>query len=210
MHGIKALLFDVDGTLLDTREFIFQATEHALSTYGYPVPERAAMARLVGKPIAEYYFILTGSPDTMRLQSAHREFQLANQHLSVLYPHTIETLATLRERGYIFAAVTTRSNKTSLKSLHLAGIDKFFATIVSAEDASEVKPHPEPVLKALAQLHEPAEQAVMIGDSDVDVEAGKKAGTKTIRATYGFHTERLYEMMPDFFINDISELTDIL
>lgn len=60
MQKITTLLFDVDGTLLDASEFILQATEHALATFNYPIPERSVIAKNVGKPFPEYYFALTG------------------------------------------------------------------------------------------------------------------------------------------------------
>ncbi len=206
MAQTQALLFDVDGTLLDTRDFILSATEHALATFGFPVPDRSIIANLVGKPFPEYYEKLTGLADSTALQKAHRDFQLSHLHLSVLFPNTLNTLTTLKERGYKLAVITTRSKITSLETLRQAGIDNLFEIIISGEDASEVKPHPAPLFKALEKLALLPASAVMIGDSHLDIQAGKNAGTKTIRATYGFHTDQLHETAPDHIINDIQEL----
>ncbi len=209
MKKTQALLFDVDGTLLDTKKFILQATEHALSIHGYPVPEQSTIAKLVGKPLPEFYKILTGVEDQSPLQKSHRDFQLANLHLSVPFANTVKTLNVLHNRGYKMAVATSRSKITALEILQQAGLNEFFEIIVSAEDAAEQKPHPAPLLHALEKLNIAPNLAAMIGDSDVDVEAGKNAGTATVRVTYGFHTERLHETAPDFIIDDIGELLNI-
>jgi pyrophosphatase PpaX len=210
MNTTTALLFDVDGTLLDTRDFIIKATEHALATHGHPVPERSVIARLVGQPFDQYYETLTGLKDNKVLQDTHRIFQLANLHLSVLFPGVVETLVYLKNKGYELAVVTTRSKKTSLETLRQAQIDPFFNVIISAEDATEVKPHPAPLFKALEGLGVAPQNAIMIGDTQLDVLAGKNAGTQTVRVTYGFHTDNLHEPEPDFIINTINELQTIL
>ncbi len=207
---MKALLFDVDGTLLDTREFILQATEHALKTHGYTVPQRAELSKHVSKPLGKVYQDITGQAEVGELENTHREFQLANLHLSVPFLNTVETLKTLKERGYRMAIVTTRSRKTSVKTLELAGVDIFFDTIISKEDTPAVKPDPTPLLKALEQLGCTPAEAIMIGDSELDVQAGKNAGTQTVRVTYGFHTEHLHDPKPDYIIDEIGKLTTIL
>ncbi|MDO8430629.1 MAG: HAD-IIIA family hydrolase [Candidatus Taylorbacteria bacterium] len=211
MKDITTLLFDIDGTILDTREFILQATEYALSGLGFPVPERSVITKFVGIPFPGYYLKLGASlEDTDKLVEKHREFQYSNFNLAILFPNAIETLKILKEKGYKLAAVTSRSKKTSHQTLVDAGIFDLFDIVISFEDAKELKPHPAPLLKALEHLKEMPKNAVMIGDSNLDIEAGKNAGTKTIRATYGFHSDNLRNPEPDFFIKDIKELLDLL
>jgi pyrophosphatase PpaX len=211
MEKITRLIFDVDGTLLDTQEFIFQATEHALATLGYFVPERSIIAKNVGKSFPEYYFSLTNSKkDIDKLIDTHRAFQYLNFNLSKLFPNTLETLTTLKNKGYKLAVVTTRSKKTSHQTLIDSNIFNLFNIVISGDDAKKIKPDPEPLLMALEFMQELPEKAIMIGDSYVDIQAGKNAGTKTIRATYGFHIDKLHEPEPDFFISDMSDLLKLL
>lgn len=211
MEEITALLFDVDGTILDTREFILQATEHSLAAFGYSIPERSVMKKHVGKPFSEYYLSLTGSnTHVSALMEAHRNWQYSHYHVSVLYPNAFETLHMLKEKGYTIAAVTTRGNPSSSQTLIDAGIHDVFDVIISGTDAPEQKPSPVPLFKALEHLSGSPETAVMIGDSHLDIEAGKNAGTKTIRATYGFHSENLHNPEPDFFIDDIKDLLSLM
>ena len=211
MDKVTTLLFDIDGTVLNTDEFIVQATEHALRTLGYSVPDRSVINKTIGIPFPEYYIILSGSDDKVdALVEAHRDFQYKNYHLVKLFPNSLATLKTLKEKGYKMAAVTSRSNKTSIQTLIDAGIFDLFDTIVSFEDAHARKPDPAPLFKALEYFNEVPDNAVMIGDSDLDVQAGKNAGTKTIRAVYGFHAENLHNPEPDYIIKDIGELLTIL
>ncbi len=211
MKDITTLLFDIDGTVLNTDEFIVQATENALRTVGYSVPDRSVINKTIGIPFPEYYIILSGASDKIdALVEAHRNFQYQNYHLVKLFPNSLATLKTLQEKGYKMAAVTSRSNKTSIQTLVDAGIFDLFDKIISFEDAHARKPDPAPLLKALEYFHELPENAVMIGDSDLDIQAGKNAGTKTVRAVYGFHAENLHNPEPDFIIKDIGELLETL
>ena len=207
MKGINTILFDLDGTLLDTDEFIIQATEHALSSLSYPVPDRLTIRKTMGNPFPNYYFILAGeSADAGRLVEMHREFQYANYNLVKPFPNTLETLSKLKEKGYKLGIVTARSEKTSYQTLKDSGIYHLFDGIISWEDVEKHKPDPDPVLKALKLLNALPSEAVMVGDSHFDIEAGFNAGTKTVRVTYGFHTDNLNNPKPDFIISDIKDL----
>ena len=211
MKEITTLLFDIDGTVLDTSEFILQPTEHALASVGYPVPSREVIKSKVGIPFPEYYIELTGSDkDADVLVDIHRAFQRENFRLAKIFPGALETLQYLKNKGYKLAAVTGRSNQTSLQTLKDAGVFDLFDVVLSKESTIEQKPHPAAILKALEHFSEVPERVVMIGDSHLDILAGKNAGTKTIRVTYGFHADNLHDPEPDFFIDDITELLSIL
>ena len=209
MLHARALLFYIDGTVLDTRELIIQATEHALSSCGYPVPERLHTAREVGKPIEEFYRNLSGFADVDPFITPHRAFGYSNLNLSVPFPNSVKTLSALQERGFKIGAVTSRSH-TSVETLKRAGAADFFGVVISPDDTPVHKPEPTPLFMALKVLGERPGEAVMIGDSDLDVQAGKNAGMKTIRARYGFHSDNLHNPEPDAIIGDISELLNLL
>lgn len=210
MRDIKALLFDIDGTVIDTREYILQAFEYSLSKHGIDIPNREIIGALIGKPLDEIYRDLTSLEDTSSFEKAHGEFQLNNLHLSKVYPNTVFTLRTLKNRGFRLAAVTSRFKETVLETLKKEDMLDAFEYIVFGDQLPEIKPHPAPLFKALEILETLPSQAIMIGDSDVDIEAGKNAGTGTIRATYGFNINRLHETNPDFIVDDIVDLIDIL
>jgi len=210
MRILKATLFDIDGTLLDTSEFIFQAYEHTLDKYGYPQKSREEIAMLIGKSLEVCYKMLTGIDDVQELSEAHREFQLGHLHLSKAYPKTHNTLETLRSAGIKIAAITTRSKASALKTLELAGLCKYMDYTIALEDVENLKPHPEPLIKTLNYLGVLPENAAMIGDTDVDILAGKNAGTVTVGVTYGFHGRRIIESDPDHVVDDIAEIIPLV
>ncbi|MBX9765177.1 HAD family hydrolase [Patescibacteria group bacterium] len=207
MTGIKALLLDVDGTILDTREYIFQATEHAFAENGLPVPTREMMAKAAGKSFDEYIFFLAGTRDInpLPIQTSHRVFQLERLDLSGPFPGALEVLTELKSRGYKLAAITNRGRTTGQPTLAHAGIAPLLDVTLFSEDAPELKPSPVPLQIALERMHLVPEEAVMVGDADVDIEAGKRAGVKTIHATYGFHLGA-GTIEADMTLDDIKEL----
>jgi pyrophosphatase PpaX len=207
---IKAVLFDIDGTLLDTTEFIYQAFEHTIKKFGLPNTSRETLSKLIGKPLEDCYAAIISSDETTHLVEAHRLYQEKNLHLSIPFPDTVTTLQHLKEQHIQLVAISTRSKRTSLATLELAGIVSFFDLVISREDISKQKPDPEGIQKALKFLMLKPKEAMMVGDTDVDVNAGKNAGVQTIGATYGFHKEKVTESNPDYVIHSIKEILPIL
>lgn len=213
MQEFKAALFDIDGTLLDTSEFIFQAYEYTLKKFGLAPRTRSEVAALIGKPLETCYELLApdvGIKAIPELAKTHRFFQGKHLDLSKPYPGTAETLAALKGAGIKIAAVTTRQRSSSVKTMALAGISRFIDFVVALEDVTHLKPDPEPVLKALAYLNVQPVDAIMTGDSDVDIFAGKNAGTATVGVTYGFHGKRIADCNPDYIIDSIEEIVPVI
>jgi len=207
--NIKAVLFDVDGTLLDTNEYIYQAFEHSLDLHYEPM-SREILQKVMGKPLEECYRILTEQEDVTELANAHHVFQVENPHLSMPFPNTLKILKQLKKDNYSIAAVTTRARNTAEDTLDESGILPFLDYFVAIDDVANPKPHAEPVMKAVNYFGIDPAEAMMVGDSDVDVMAGKNAGVLTVGVSYGFHGESIVEADPDFVIDDISEIVEIL
>ncbi|MDP2211114.1 MAG: HAD-IA family hydrolase [Candidatus Aquicultor sp.] len=210
MQVFEAILFDVDGTLLDTSEFIFQAFEYSLERAGFPKKSREEMSRLVGKPLDLCYEILTGVADVTELSAMHRAFQVEHIDLAQAYPGTRETLETLKESGLRIGAVTTRARASTLKTLSFTGLATYLDHVVAFEDVENLKPHPEPILKTLGVLNSRPAAAVMVGDTDVDIAAGRNAGTLTVGVTYGFHGLEILKSCPDHIIDDIAAILPLV
>ena len=210
MQQIKAVLLDVDGTILDTKEFIFLAFEHAFASQGLTHLSRKDLDAVMGRPLEECYQILAPEVDYVLLCDAHREFQVKNMLLVQPFPNTLSTLLTLKEMGMKLATISTRKIQ-ALQSLDAANITNLFDTIITGHDVTNFKPHPEGIHLALERLGVSAKEAVMVGDSDADVLAGKNAGTTTIGATYGLSApDILKKADPDYLIHDIGEVLSIL
>lgn len=202
------VLFDIDGTLLDTREFVHAGFEHAFALFGVEAPARDVIAPHIGRPLEQIYAEFGSVERVADFIEAHRSFQVANLHLSVIYPGTAETLELLRSEGVRMAAVTSRSRRSSFATLELAGIDAYFEAVISAEDTAVLKPDPAPLLLALERMAvEPAPGSLaMIGDTHNDVHAGKAIGAFTVGVTFGFHGAEVAHAEPDAVIHDIRDL----
>lgn len=210
LKDIRAVLFDLDGTLLDSTELILQAYEHTITTNGLPHKTRKEIIVTFGKPLEECYSILFPNENIKQLMETHIVFQTNNLEIIKPFENVKKTLASLKHKGLKIAAVTTRSKRTTVKSLEINDLDKFFDIIISREDVVNPKPHSEPLLKALAYLKFHPSQAIMVGDTVIDVQAGKNAGTKTIAVSYGMHSDSIRRAKPDFIIDTISQLQAIL
>ncbi len=201
------VLFDIDGTLLDTREFVLASFEFAFVSLGFAPPTREMLVPQIGRRLEDIYADFAGGEFADDLTEIHRSFQTANLNLAVAYEGVPETLASLDAEGVRMAAITSRSRRTSIHSLDRAGIGRFFDTVISAEDTPALKPDPAPLLAALEALGlTPDAGVAMVGDTAHDIQAGRAIGALTIAAAYGFHGDTVHEATPDVLINDIAEL----
>lgn len=207
----SAVLFDVDGTLLDTREFVFSGFEHAFFMCGFAPPTREVLNLEIGRTLEQIYTDFCGPDFVDELTEHHRSFQAANLHLAVPYEGTLQTLEALKTAGFRMAAVTGRSRRTSLSTLERAGIQPFLDVVISLEDTPAVKPDPAPFRAALdaLDLATPTTVAV-VGDTPQDIAAGRALGAFTVAATYGFHSDAVLRADPDASISDIRELPALL
>ncbi len=209
MPKIRSVLFDIDGTLLDSFEFLYGAFEHAFDMHGIARMPRNEMRSYIGPPLEQVYAAMVPGCDAASMTEAHRQFQETHLDLIKLFPDTVFTLDELARRNIKLAAITTRSRRTSVRSLEVNHIATYFDIVLSAEDVSEHKPAPEPLIKALEAISMRAYEAIMVGDTSADILAGKNAGTKTAAALYGFGGGTLLELKPDYVIRELKELLDI-
>jgi len=145
---MKAILFDVDGTLLDTTEYIYKAFEYSLKKHHKPL-KREYIGTIMGKPLEECYRILTSIDDVSQLAQSHNDFQKQNPHLSVPFPNTLKVLRSLKKSNYHIAAVTTRKKNTAIETLQQSGLFQYLDYIVTIDDVVYPKPHPESIQRAL-------------------------------------------------------------
>ena len=209
---IQAIIFDIDHTLLDTEQFIFQAYLHTLKKYKLPSITTQDLRKLMGQSLESTYEKLAPHIDIDKLSETHRSWQAKNLHLAKPFPHTLKTLKEIKDHGLKIAAVTTRSVRNSEETLKTTGIMPHIDVVISKEHVNpdELKPHPRPVLLALEKLKISASKAIMVGDTIYDVEAGKRAGTYTIGVTYGSSGIEIKNSNPDYVIDDIADIISII
>jgi len=207
-----AALFDVDGTLLDSTDYVIGAIEYVLRLHGRTPPMRREIGLVLGPALTDCYRALAPDLDPALLCAEHRAWQKERVGKMPVrpYPRVIETLQRLRAAGVRCAAVTARSKVSSLGTLENAGLAHLLEFLLSAEDTPRTKPHPDPLLAALERMRLAASQAVFVGDTEADIVAGRAAGMVTVGALYGFFGEALATAKPDYLIRDIAELTPLV
>lgn len=208
-----AVLFDLDGTLIDSIELILGSMRHAFSRCDRTVPSDDEWLTGVGIPLRTMFHRYAASDvEIDELIAAYREHQLANHDSLVrCYDEVPETLGALALAGHPLAVVTSKGDMLAKRGLELVGIASHFETIISCDSCTRHKPHPEPVLTALERLGYEPEEALFVGDSVHDIEAGNAAGVETVAALWGpFTREQLAVARPDRFIERIGELVQVL
>ncbi len=226
----RAILFDLDGTLIDTTELILRCFDHTwqtvcgirhsrealLMTFGIPL--REAMRKLLAEANQSVDAQDNEPAETSKhndlvenLLDTYRAFNFAN-HDSIARPFagTKQVISTLCARGYAIGVVTSKGRELALRGLKLCAIDTFVQQAVFLEDTTIHKPRPEPILAALERLQMQAGQAVYVGDSFHDMAAGRAAGVKTIAAAWGpMPRAELEREQPDFIAESMDDLLEI-
>lgn len=208
---IKLLIFDLDGTLADTAQDIADAVNYALKPFvqrTYSVEETKAM---VGSGISRLLAsLLPENSEQNRETVLNRFLEYYSDHVidnTTLYPHVKETLSSLK--GYKKAVVSNKREALSKRVIEGLGIIHFFDVIFGSDSVPEIKPSPVPILTLLERFGASRDEAVIIGDSNYDVEAGRAAGVTTIAVTYGFRKRDVLKEA-DFIIDRFNELLNII
>ena len=209
---LPAILFDLDGTLIDTIELILSSARHAFEEW--PVrPTDEEWVRGIGTPLVQQLRAYAANDDEVALLLArYRQYQ--NEHhdrLTRCYDDVPDVIAALADRGHQMAVVTSKASPIAHQSLAFVGLDHFFPVVVGYDDTARHKPDPEPVRVALSRLGVSPDDAVFVGDSPHDILAGNGADVMTIAALWGpFDREILADARPDHFIECMAELPGVL
>ena len=144
--------------------------------------------------------------------ATYREYNLGHHDTRVRpYPGVIDMVRRIRATGVKTGLVTSKNHHGALRGLALVGLTEAMDVVVGADDVVNPKPHPEPVLKALALLGEPVEGCVFVGDSHHDVHCGRAAGVVTVGVTWGpFDRAHLEIACPDHYCASPAELLQLL
>lgn len=207
---IKTILFDFDGTLIDTNELIYHSFDYTFKKFGYSFTKEEIL-QFNGPPLRETFSQL--NPDLAEEMIRTYRTHNAQHHEAYvkLFPNVKETLEVLREKGFELGVVTAKMREGVKQGMEITGIESYFDTIVTIDDVENPKPHPEPVIKALNKLNAEADTAIMIGDNYHDIIAGNKAGTKTAGVSWSLRgKEYLKQFNPTYMLEDMSDLLAIV
>jgi len=208
---ITTLLFDFDGTLLDTNELIIQTF---LSVLGKRYPGRFAredVLHFIGPSLKQTF----DSIDATLTEDLIKEYRAWNiemhDQMVVEFDGVTETLRKLKSLGIKMAIVSTKRQDIIQRGLKLMDIEDIFEIIIGLDDVVNPKPNPEPILLALKRLNATKEEALMIGDNSHDIEGGQNAGVRTAGVSWTAKGEAyLATFNPDYMLQHISELLGIV
>jgi len=218
--GFRAVLIDLDGTLLDTAPDIAAAGNRMLAALGCPPRDRAAMATYVGKGIAIFVRralagTLDGEPDDAVFARAlpifERCYAEESGRRSRPYPGARDGVDALRRMGLALGCVTNKSERYTRALLEATGFAASFDVLVCGDTVARKKPDPLPVLHACAQLGVAPGQALVIGDSLNDVAAARAAGCAVWCVPYGYNEGRPVESLAcDRIVGTLAEAAALL
>jgi pyrophosphatase PpaX len=214
LQNVEALLFDVDGTLVDSSEAIIGAIEKVLASKGW-VCEKDRIIGMIGMPLEEIFRVFTpnlSDEEIWNLVREYREYYLTH-HLenTKIDPSTIILLEKLKKNGFKLGIITGKYREPVYDMLEHFGILKLFDTVVTGYEVKRHKPAPDIVIEATKRLRVDSKRCAVIGDSPVDIQTGKRAGSFTIGVLSKTCTRKQMEKeKPDYLIARLDKLWEIL
>jgi len=204
---VKTVLFDWDGTLLDSFPAGYHASVTVLRHFGIEVDRRRFLETYSPNWYESYR--LLGVPETEWSNADQLWRKTYHQQTSELFPFAAAVLERLRQAGLSLGLVTSGNRERVLHELERFRLRRLFSAVVCFEDTHEKKPHPAPLTRGLEQLSAAASTAVYVGDRPEDIYMGQSAGTFTIgvESEYGPRVI-LQEAAPDLLLPDASHLPE--
>ncbi len=211
---LSAVLFDFDGTLVDTTEMIHQSMRHATSSVlGRDDLPREMLLANVGQPLPRQMELIDTENAESLLEAYRSHHERHHDALIREFPGVEESLDRLGSAGIKVAVVTSKRRASVEMALEIfPGLRNVVDRFVTMEDTTHHKPHPEPLLRALQLLGGiPRERAAYVGDSPFDVQAAKAAGLTSVAVSWGaFSEDALRASEPDHLLPDIRSVVDVL
>lgn len=207
----QTILFDLDGTILDTNELIIQSFLHTFEGITAEPLTRELLIPNMGRPLIDQMRYFSGREEVADLIAKYRTYNVArHDEFVIAFPYVAETLAQLKAAGMKLGIVTSKIRLTSEMGLRLCGLFDYFDSIVTVEDVERAKPDPEGIERALRELGGDKASAVMVGDSHYDVEAAHNAGIASIAVAWSLKgIEYLRYYKPTYIIQDMRDILPI-
>lgn len=213
MREFSTVLFDLDGTLIDSVRLILDSYHHTLAVHGEEPRSDDYWLAGLGTPLRVQFQPWAHDPGRLEAMVAtYREYNLTHHDAMVsAYPGVVETVHAIRAAGFRTGVVTSKNRPGALKGLALVGLEDAMDLVIGADEVTHPKPHPEPVQLALRQLGEPPGRAVYVGDSVHDMESGRAAGVTTAAVLWGpFDRNHLERTGPDHWLESPTDLSSLL
>jgi pyrophosphatase PpaX len=213
MSRYRAVLFDLDGTLIDSIGLILASYHHTLAAHGFPPVTDAEWLAGVGTPLRVQLARFAPTPEAMdRMVQTYRTYNLGHHDALVrAYEGVPALVRRIRAAGYRTAVVTSKNVEGTRRGLAVAGLEAEIEVLVCADTVTHPKPHPEPVLQAMERLGTGPAETLFIGDSIHDLNSGRAAGARTGAVLWGpFDRAALEPGQPDHWLERPDDLATLL
>lgn len=211
--SLRAILFDIDGTLIDTVDLIVKALDYTYRKHlGVALP-REEIRRLIGLPLKVQMRYLddrvAGNAPHEQMEADEVAYYKAHRDMERVIPEAVGAVRAAYCKGYATGLVTSKNREELRLSLPKLALDDFVDAIVTADDTERHKPAPDPVLKALERLGVAPESAIYIGDTVFDISCGRAAGVQAAAVAWGAHLpEDLRAAQPDYYFETPADLLE--
>ena len=206
----RGILFDLDGTLLDTTELIVKSFQHTFRVHYNRDITPAEIHPFFGQTLRAAMEHL--GPDKVdELIATYRDYNLTHHdRLTTAFTGVVEVLQELYNAGAAMAIVTSKTQGTALRGLRLFNLDKYITAVIGVEQCQKHKPDPEPVLTAIKELGLTAADCLMVGDSPHDIISAKRAGAHTAAVRWTqVPWQSIVAEKPDYILNTMEDLLSI-
>lgn len=208
---ITTLLFDFDGTLLDTNELIIQTFEYVLGNHYPGKYDRIEISKFLGPTLDESFSTINPEMTEQLIQEYRAWNRSMHDELSKEFDGVSKTLNLLKKAGIKMAIVSTKKNDMVMKGLNLLDAEGVFDVVIGLDDVAKTKPDPEPILLALEKLGASKDETLMIGDNYHDIVGGQNAGVRTAGVAWSIKGEQFLQgFNPDYMLQHISDLVEII
>ena len=208
---INTVLFDYDGTLMDTNEVVLQSWQHTFRTFRGHEEDTDTIRKTFGEPLV---MTLENTFPEIPLEKSlevYRSFQrdVFTDYVEV-FPGMLELLQQLKNKGCKLGLVTSRTKDTTWAGLESYGMDIYFDAVITAGDTDKHKPDPEPILITLEKLGSAPEESIMVGDTMFDLLCARNAGVKNVMVDWSVTMTDEEKAQADYIIKKADELLDII
>jgi pyrophosphatase PpaX len=214
LQGVKAILFDLDGTLVDSSQAIVRAVEEALESRGLKC-DSVQVVKIIGLPLENIFGVLAPNLSEQKI------WQLVNEYRKYYMAHHLENttihssaqlvLRKLKAKGFKLGIITAKYKEPVMDVLSHFDILELFDAVVTGYEVQKHKPAPDIVLEAAKRLGVDPKQCVVVGDSPVDVQAGKRAGAFTVALLSNTYERKpLEDTKPTIIIEKLQEILKLL
>lgn len=209
---IDTVLFDFDGTIIDTNELIITTFLHVLEGKTVPPITREYILPHMGQPLVDQLKFFSGQTDVEELVRAYREYNLSvHDEMIREFPHMSEVLHLMHSKGIKLGIVTNKMKITTDRGLRFFGIEHLMDAVITMAEVTVGKPDPQGIQLAVEQLGADPQKTLMVGDSQYDLQAAQRAGVQSAGVAWSLRGEAyLNQFKPDYMLHDMRDLLEIV